>query len=265
MERNFKHIASSIRLPESSRARIRVQIAAQPEKQEVFMTQKKRQLPRLAVAILLLAAALTLTAAGTVIHKWSGFVWIGGMSEAEKKRMLEETSYLTAVEVIDADGTVHYIDENGNETMTMSESEAIAYRKKLIEDRERAVCESTTLVDISTMPYIPSLVTELPVAPDGSFAEFGFDNAHMVLLYPEGTSGFLLKAGDTVTLSLNANEPCGLGFGMFKDGAYVDETRVFAQEQRYTFRIEEDGVYCFFAENLSAGMCTFTDCTAVVG
>jgi len=74
-----------------------------------------------------------------------------------------------------------------------------------------------------------------------------------------------LKAGDTVTLSLNANEPCGLGFGMFKDGAYVDETRVFAQEQRYTFRIEEDGVYCFFAENLSAGMCTFTDCIAVVG
>ena len=225
------------------------------------MTQKKRQLPRLAVAILLLAAALTLTAAGTVIHKWSGFVLTGGMSEAEKKRMLDETSYLTAVEVIDADGTVHYIDENGNETMTMSESEAIAYRKKLIEDRERAVCESTTLVDISTMPYIPSSVTELPVAPDGSFAEFGFDNAHMVLLYPEGTSGFLLKAGDTVTLSLNANEPCGLGFGMFN----VDKPRVFAPEQRYAFRIEEDGVYCFFAENLSAGICTFTDCTAVVG
>ena len=101
MEQRFQRIADSIRLPESSRARIRAQIASQPEKQEAFMTQKKkRQLPRLAVAILLLAAALTLTAAGTVIHKWSGFVWTGGMSEAEKKRMLEETLYLTAVEVV---------------------------------------------------------------------------------------------------------------------------------------------------------------------
>ena len=223
MEQRFRRMADSIRLPESSRARIRAQIASHPEKQEAFKMRKKRKLPRLAVAILLLAAVLTLTAAGTVIHKWSGFGWTGGMSEA------------------------------------------IAYRKKLIEDRERALCESTALLDISTMPYIPSSVTELPVAPDGSFAEFGFDNAHMVLLYPEGMSGFRLKAGDTVTLSMDANEACGLGFGMFKDGVYVDASRVFAQEQRYTFEIKEDGVYCFFAENLSAGMCTFTDCTAAVG
>lgn len=94
MEQRFQRMADSIRLPESSRARIRVQIASHPEKQEAFKMRKKRKLPRLAVAILLLAAALTLTAAGTVIHKWSGVVWTGGMSEAEKKRMLEETSYL---------------------------------------------------------------------------------------------------------------------------------------------------------------------------
>ena len=107
MEQRFQRMADSIRLPESSRARIRAQIASHPEKQEAFKMRKKRKLPRLAVAILLLVAALTLTAAGTVIHKWSGFVWTGSMSEAEKKRMLEETSYLTAVEVTDADGTVH--------------------------------------------------------------------------------------------------------------------------------------------------------------
>ena len=53
---------------------------------------------------------------------------------------------------------------------------------------------------------------------------------------------------------------CGsLGFGLFKDGIYVSEEVVSAQGHLYTFKIEEDGRYCFFVENCSAGMYICTD------
>ena len=77
----------------------------------------------------------------------------------------------------------------------------------------------------------------------------------MVLLYPGASGGFSLQAGDTVTLSFDTGTLCSLGFGWFKDGEYAGETTVSADGFLYTFEIEADGVYCFFLENLSAGMC----------
>ena len=109
------------------------------------------------------------------------------------------------------------------------------------------------------MPFIPNSVTELAVDADGHFAEFAFGNAHMVLLYPENSTGFDLRTGDTVTISLDADARGSLGFGLFKDGIYVSEEVVSAQGHLYTFKIEEDGRYCFFVENCSAGMYVCTD------
>ena len=66
MEENFRRIADAVRLPEGSRARIRAQIASRAEEQEASMQNKpKKHLPRLAVAAIIIAAALTLTARGS--------------------------------------------------------------------------------------------------------------------------------------------------------------------------------------------------------
>ena len=72
MEENFRRIADAVRLPEGSRARIRAQIASRAEEQEASMQNKpKKHLPRLAVAAIIIAAALTLTAAAAaVIHQF---------------------------------------------------------------------------------------------------------------------------------------------------------------------------------------------------
>ena len=71
MEQSFKRIADSVCLSESSRTRIRAQIAFRAEEQEASMqNNSKNHLPRLAVAAIIIAAALTLTAAAAaVVHR----------------------------------------------------------------------------------------------------------------------------------------------------------------------------------------------------
>lgn len=219
-----------------------------------------RRISGVGLAAAVIAAALCVSATAAVVaHKWPGFVFTGSMSEAEKDRMLEETSVIHAMEQIDTDGTVHYFGEDGREELVLSAEEAAAYQQQQIAAHDRAVCQSTTLVDVSTMPFIPNSVTELAVDADGHFAEFAFGNAHMVLLYPKNSTGFDLRTGDTVTISLDADARGSLGFGLFKDGIYVSEEVVSAQGHLYTFKIEEDGRYCFFVENCSAGMYICTD------
>ena len=82
MEENFRRIADAVRLPEGSRARIRAQIASRAEEQEASMQNKpKKHLPRLAVAAIIIAAALTLTAAAAVIHQFRNDILISDLSE----------------------------------------------------------------------------------------------------------------------------------------------------------------------------------------
>ena len=83
MEENFRRIVDAVRLPEGSRARIRAQIASRAEEQEASMQNKpKKHLPRLAVAAIIIAAALTLTAAAAaVIHQFRNDILISDLSE----------------------------------------------------------------------------------------------------------------------------------------------------------------------------------------
>ena len=83
MEQSFKHLADAVRLPESSRARIRAQIASHWKEQEAStVKQPKKHLPRLAVAAIIIAAALTLTAAAAaVIHQFRNDILISDLSE----------------------------------------------------------------------------------------------------------------------------------------------------------------------------------------
>lgn len=83
MEQSFKRIADSVCLSESSRTRIRAQIAFRAEEQEASMqNNSKKHLPRLAVAAIIIAAALTLTAAAAaVVHRFRNDIIVTSVNE----------------------------------------------------------------------------------------------------------------------------------------------------------------------------------------
>lgn len=216
------------------------------------------------IAAAVVAATLCITAAAAAVIQWGGFAFTAGMTDAEKDALIEEVSGLACSEYEDENGYVHYLDENGEELLVLSEKEAAAYEREKQAAQEKAVCDSTTLVDATTLPHIPSVITELAVDADGQFAECALGNASMILLHPAQKDGFALKAGDTVTIELTANDVCILGFGQFMDGIFVNEGTSSSQRHSYTFEINETGVYCFYVEYYSAGASTFTDCRLTV-
>ena len=83
MEQNFKRLADGVRLPEDSRARIRAQIASRAEEQEGFKMQKsKTRLPRLAVALIVIAAlTLTAAAAAVIVRQFRNDILVSDISE----------------------------------------------------------------------------------------------------------------------------------------------------------------------------------------
>ncbi len=83
MEQNFKRLADGVHLPEDSRARIRAQITSHAEEQEGFKMQKsKTRLPRLAVALIVIAAlTLTAAAAAVIVRQFRNTVLVSDLSE----------------------------------------------------------------------------------------------------------------------------------------------------------------------------------------
>ena len=223
-------------------------------KQEKTTNRRKRWLAPLAAC----AAVLLLTVGALAYAEWHGFALSGGMSAGEIAAVLEEASHGTVGEMVESDGTVHYYD-GLNETLVLSEEEAAAYEQAREEARVQAVRESTSLLDMDTMEFVPSGVTELAISPDGSFADFLVGNGHMVILYPEGSRGLALRAGDRVTVSVTADETCYLEFGMVKDGAMLETVTDRARAHEHTFTAPEDGIYCFTLLYSSASASAFTD------
>lgn len=211
-----------------------------------------------------LAVVLCFTAASAAVMKWDGFAFTTGMSKAEKTALLEDASRLYAGSIEDKNGYVHYLDENGEEVLVLSAKEAAEYERERQAAKEQAVRESTTLVDASTLPLLPRVITELAVDDKGQFAECALGNGSMILLHPEEKDGFDLEVGDVVTIELTANDKCILEFGWFKDGIFVDGESVNTRQHSYTFVIEEAGLYCFSVRYYSVGASTFTDCTITV-
>ena len=97
MEQGFKRIADSVCLSESSRTRIRAQIAFRAEEQEASMqNNSKKHLPRLAVAAIIIAAALTLTAAAVaVVHRFRNDIIVTSVNELPEPT--EDTPMAVAV------------------------------------------------------------------------------------------------------------------------------------------------------------------------
>ena len=227
-------------------------------------THVVRKISKAGIVAAVMVATLSITVAAAAVIKWGGFAFTDGMTNAEKNALIEEVSQLGCIEYVDENGNVHYLDENGEEVAVLSAKEAAKYEREIQKAKEQAVCESTSLVDASTMPNIPRTITELAVDDNGRFAEFALGNGSVILLHPADKDGFELKAGDVVTVELTANDKCILEFGQFKDGDFIDAETAFAQQHSYTFVIEESGLYCFYVEYYSAAASVFTDCMITV-
>lgn len=221
-------------------------------------TQTVRRISHAGLIAFAAAMTLCLTVVAAVVIQWNGFAFTEDLSFAEKKALLEEGSTACTGEMIETDGTTHYYDKNGKEILILSAEEAVEYERERQAEHDRKVIESTQLVDLSTMPLLPSKVTEVETAEDGSFADFMIGNGSLVLLCPDGEQGYVLNSGDSVTISLHSNDQCRLEFGCFKDGMYMEAETASAEEHSYTFTIEENGLYCFYLEYYSAGVSTFT-------
>ena len=227
-------------------------------------THGKRKISRIGIVAAVIAATLCVTAAGAAVMKWSGFAFTDGMSNAEKAALIKNATTIHSYVMEDADGYVHYVDESGEEVLVLSPEEAARHEREQGAARKQAVLESTTLVNLSGYKLIPTTVKELPVDEEGCFGEFAMSNGTMILLHPEGEDVYSLNAGDVATITLDANDKCILGFGLFRNGEFVDEETFSVQQHRYSWSIEEDGVYCFSVMYWSTDTSTFTNCVLTV-
>lgn len=216
------------------------------------------RLSKLGLIAAIAAGALCVTAAATAVLHWTGFVPTKDLSQAEKLTLWNQAAD-TSTASIDRDGNVHYYDREGNEVLVLTAEEAAAAEQARREAWETSILDSTELVDFSTMEFLPNSVTELATDPAGRFDSFMLGNGHLVLLHPAGEAGYMLEAGDTVTISLKASQNCYLSFGLFRDGQFIGAETTRSREHCYTVPISEDGCYCFSIVYCSADAGELTD------
>lgn len=246
-----KEIASANRIKEATMKRI--------EKESPVANFKIRKISRVGMLVAVLALSMMFTG-GVFAHlKWNGFANTSEMSKSEKEALLKNDVAFVG-EIIDPEGNVHYLDANGKEVMVLSKEEAAKYEKEKMEKMEQEVQESTELVDVHTLPLVPSGITEVKVDKNGQFDDFALGVGHMIVLLPEDTKDYSLKKGNSVTISLNADEECILQCGLIKDGKVIEETHEKKQNHKYSFEITEDGKYNFYIMYYSAGKNIFTEC-----
>ena len=221
---------------------------------------------RIVVLAAVVVLLVVLGVAGYAAAALNGFSLTGGMSKRAVSQMLEEYSPVTVRALVEPDGTVHYLDEQGNEIMVLTAEEAAKYEREQRGAQEEAVRSSTALVDVDTLPGIPNSVTELEIGADGSVPNFALGNGHMAILCGAGKKGWDLKAGDGLDLTLTSNDDCFLVFYVIRDGVMLsreyDPTRV--QSHTFSFEAAEQGSYCLGLMYGSASASNFTDGTLLI-
>jgi len=167
-------------------------------------------------------------------------------------------------QLIEPDGTVHYLDDQGHELMVLSAEEAAKYDAEIRQAQEQAVRESTDLIDVDSIGFIPKGITVVPVSKDGSFHDFALGNGYMVLLCAEEEKPFQLRKGDTVTIRLQANDECGMSFAVTLDGKEIERTSAKAQDHHFAYVVPKDGEYCFTLMYGSVDASNFTNCSLII-
>lgn len=210
-----------------------------------------------------LAAALCVSAAAYVVVNWEGFARTDDLTDREITQLLEQAE-TGELELVETDGTVHYYDQDGKEVLVLTSEEAAEYEQNRQKEHHQAVTDSTQLVDVTSMEFIPNSITELAANADGSFPDFALGNGHAVLLHPQGANGYQLSAGDVVTLTMKTDEPCCLSVGQFKDGVFIEEHTVNGEVLQDTLTIQEDGLYVFSLIYASVTAGNFTDSSLTI-
>ncbi len=222
----------------------------------------KRIVVLAAVVVLLVVLGM----AGYAAAALNGFSLTGGMSKRAVSQMLEEYSPVTSMALVEPDGTVHYLDKQGNEIMVMTAEEAAKYEQEQREAQENAVRSSTALIDVDTLPGVPNSITELQIGADGSVPDFALGNGHMAILCGADKKGWDLKAGDGLKLTLTSNDDCFLVFYVIRDGVMLteeyDPTRV--RSHAFSFEAAESGSYCLGLMYGSASASNFTKGTLLI-
>lgn len=245
-----KEIASVNRIKEATMKRI--------EKESSVTNFKPRKISRVGMIVAVLVLSMMFTGSVFAYLNWDGFANTSEMSKAEKEALLKD-NVAFAVESVDAGGNVYYFDESGEEMMELSEEEAAAYEKEKMANKEQEVQESTKLVDVSTLTLVPNGITKVKIEKDGRFEDFALGNGYMVVFSPEDAEHYLLKKGNSVTISLNANDECILECGMIKEGKVIEEKTEKNQYHEYSFEITKEGNYNFYVMYYSADKSIFTE------
>lgn len=204
----------------------------------------------------LVAALLVLCSAAYAVAQWTGFQYTSQLSQREIDELLEAASS-TSFYSEDSQGNITFYDDEGNVSLELTAEEYQALEEARAQDRlEENQAAAGDFLDVTTLDSQPGSITTVPVAEDGSFADFMLGGGNMVILYPEGQAGYTLQAGDTVTISLEADSVCYLSYGLVQDGVWEEIGILHADQQTQTFTVPADGTYCFTVEyySVSAGI-----------
>ena len=130
--------------------------------------------------------------------------------------------------------------------------------------QEQAVRESTDLIEVDSLGSVPKGITVVPVSDDGTFHDFALGNGYMVLLCTEEEKPFSLRAGATVTIHLEANDTCGMAFGVTLAGEEIARTYAKAQEHLFSYTVPSDGEYCFALMYAGSDASSFQNCVLTI-
>ncbi len=224
-----------------------------------------RKMSRAGIAAAVLVFCVSITTVAGMIVKWNGFAYTDGLSRREKEALMEEAGTAYARVMVDErDGSVHYLDQDGNEVMSLSAAGAAVYEVAGKAAAEQAVVESTRLIEVALLPLIPWSITEVETTEEGRFADFILGNGHMLLLHPAGEDGYSLVEGDTVTVMLDADGECRLQFRVYREGRPIAEEESRAGHHSFQFTVEEGGRYNFSVMHESSDPHIFTNCSIAV-
>lgn len=221
--------------------------------------ETKKRMPRIVSIAAILAVVLATAAVGLAVSWHFGFISTAGMSEQQINALLERAE-LGAYEVTDEAGYIHFFDSDGKEVMVLSSEEFQRYEQAKEESNRRQIQDAAGhLVNADSISLMPRSITPIATDASGAFGDFLLANGDMVILHGEGEDGYVLKKGDTVTVSVEATGPCYVSFGVVLEKEMLNETTTKAQNHQFVYTAEKDGLYCFTLRYYSSDADNFTN------